>query len=368
MNRALVLARRGMGFVRPNPPVGAVVLRDGRIVGEGYHTAAGEDHAEIVALRAAGERARGASLFVTLEPCNHEGRTPPCVPAVIRSGISRVHIAASDPNPDSGAGAEALKQAGIEVIRGPGEREAAHLLAGFRSRLERRRPRFLLKMAASVDGRIASSGGDSRWISSPVSRAWVHRRRREADAIAIGSGTALRDDPALTTRHVRGRNPDRLVLDSRLRLSPEGRVWTENGTRRVAVTLEGASEERRKALQDRGVEVWTLPPDPRGKTVSLSALAERLGTEGYTNILVEGGGTLAGALFRDHLVDTAWIVVARHLLLGGGGPGWAEGLSVSAVPRALKIARTDLRRLGPDWLLTLVPESARGWDPETNHV
>ena len=367
MARALVLARRGMGRVRPNPPVGAVVVRDGIVVGEGYHQAAGKPHGEVRALREAGEKARRATLFVTLAPCNHEGRTPPCVEAIVGAGITRVHVATRDPNPESGSGDEALEKAGIRVVMGPGQRAAAFLTAGFASRIERKRPRFSLKMAVSLDGRIASAGGDSRWISSETARAWVHRRRREADGIVIGAETAARDNPALSTRAVSGRSADRFILDSQLRVSPGARVWTKNGVRRVAVSTQAASAENRETLERGGVEVWTLPDDAEGR-VDLTAFARRLGDEGYTNMLVEGGGTLAGALFRASLIDVVWLVTSRRLLLGGGGPGWTQGLSVTAVPRAVKIARADLRSLGPDWLTTVVPESAQWWDPETIHV
>jgi diaminohydroxyphosphoribosylaminopyrimidine deaminase/5-amino-6-(5-phosphoribosylamino)uracil reductase len=366
MNRALALARRGMGFVRPNPPVGAVLVRDGEIVGEGHHHTPGREHAEIVALRAAGERARGADLFVTLEPCNHEGKTPPCVPRLVEAGIRRVHIAARDPNPRSGSGARALEREGIPVEMGPGGRAAAHLIAGFRSHLERGRPRFALKVASSLDGRIATANGDSRWISSKIARAWVHRRRREADGILIGGGTARRDNPSLTTRHVTGRSPDRFVVDSNLRVSAGNKVWNDDGIRRVAAAVESAPSEAAAALTAKGVEVWRLPAGPSGR-VSLRALAERMGKDGYTNVLVEGGGTLAGAMLQEHLVDVVWIATG-NLLLGGRGPGWTEGLSVPAVARAVRISRTACRPLGPDWLMTLVPESAQWWDPESDHV
>ena len=367
MRRALVLARQGMGHVRPNPPVGAVVVRASVLVGEGYHREAGAAHAEIAALEQAGEKARGATLFVTLEPCDHHGRTPPCVPAIVEAGIARVHIASRDPNPHSGSGVEALREYGIEVILGPDRRRGAFLTAGFTSLLERKRPRFSLKLAVSLDGRIASAGGDSRWISSDISRAWVHRRRREADGIVVGAETAVRDNPALTVRAVSGRNPDRFVLDSRLRVSPGARVWKDDGTRRVAVTTVSAPVEKLDALVNKGVEVWAMRADEQDR-VALDDFAERLGKEGYTNMLVEGGGTLVGALFQAQLVDLAWLVTAPHLLLGGGGPGWTQGLEVSAVPRALRLSRSDVRELGPDRLTTLVPEAAQWWDPETSHV
>jgi diaminohydroxyphosphoribosylaminopyrimidine deaminase/5-amino-6-(5-phosphoribosylamino)uracil reductase len=367
MQRALVLARRGMGSVRPNPPVGAVLVREAQVVGEGFHHRAGKAHAEVLALAEAGEKAKGATLYVTLEPCNHQGRTPPCVPALLEAGVTRVVFAARDPNPVSAGGAQALRDAGVEVEEGPGRRQAAHLLAGFTSLVERKRPRFHLKMAASLDGRIATDSGQSRWISSEAARAWVHRLRRESDGVLIGTRTAELDNPALTTRSVAGRSPDRFVLDARLRLKPTARVWQENGARRVAIAGPDAPPEARAALEEKGVEVWETPAAEDGR-LDLRSLAERMGEEGYTNILVEGGGTLAGSLFEAQLVDVADVVLARHLILGGGGPGWAEGLRVPSVPRAVRVARSSIRPLGPDWRVTLVPEAAQWWDPETSHV
>ncbi len=363
MWRALALARRGMGETRPNPPVGAVLVKDGVVVGEGFHPRAGGPHAEVVALEAAGERARGATLYVTLEPCNHQGRTPPCAPALVERGVSRVHYAIEDPNPVSAGGAEALRRAGVEVHRGPLRQPAAHLLAGFASLTERKRPRFSLKVAVSLDGRLAIANGDSRWITSMSARAWVHRRRREADAILVGAGTVRRDNPALTTRLVRGHTPDRFVVDSKLSVRPDARIWNADGARRVAVTTEAAPEAARQALEAQGVEVWSLPAGDDGR-VPLRAFAARLGEEGYTNLLCEGGGVLAGSLFASHLVDVAWVMIAPNILLGGGGPGWTEGLRVPAVARGLRLARRELRPMGPDLLMTLVPESAQWWAPE----
>jgi diaminohydroxyphosphoribosylaminopyrimidine deaminase/5-amino-6-(5-phosphoribosylamino)uracil reductase len=344
-----------------------VVLGDGRIQGEDYHRAVGSEHAEILALRQAGDRAGGAVLVVSLEPCNHQGRTPPCVPAIVKAGIRRVVVGTRDPNPSSGHGLDALRDAGVEVAVSAEEGQARHLVAGFASLLERRRPRFFLKIAASLDGRIATASGDSRWISSEVARAWVHRRRREADGIMVGAGTALQDDPELTTRSVHGRSPDRIVVDSRLRTPAKARAWSPNGVRRIAATTAAASPEAKSALASRGVEVWELPPGPEGR-VDLPALAGRLGAEGYTNVLVEGGGGLAGALLEAHLVDTAWVALSRSLLLGGGGPGWSEGLHVPTVARGIRISRSAIRSLGPDWLVHFVPEFAQWWDAETGHV
>ncbi len=367
MKRALVLARRGLGLVHPNPAVGAVLVRDGQLVGEGYHRQRGGDHAEIAALKVAGDAARGATMYVTLEPCNHTGKTPPCAPRLVEAGVARVVIAHLDPNPDSGDGAQALRDAGIEVEVGPCAREAAYLVSGFASLMERGRPRFFLKLASTLDGRIASSGGDSRWISSPIARAWVHRRRREADAILVGAGTVRADNPALTVRHVKGRSPDRIVVDSTLSI-PEGRrILADSEQRRIVATTDAAPDASVSALEDRGVTVWRFPSTRAGR-VDLPSLARKLGEEGYTSVLVEGGGMLAGAMLQAHLADVVWLVLSRTLLLGGGGKGWTQGLDVPAVPRALQLSRTHLQSLGPDWLTTLVPQAAQWWDPETAHV
>ena len=367
MARALVLARRGMGATHPNPPVGAVVIQEGVVVGASFHHEAGAPHAEALALEQAGERSRGATLSVTLEPCNHEGRTPPCVGRIVQAGIRRVEIAVRDPNPVSNRGLEALQAAGVDVRLGRDERRARYLLAGFASRVERKRPRFTLKMAASLDGKIATASGDSRWISSDIARAWVHRRRREADAVLVGAGTVRADDPLLTTRNVRGRHPDRIVLDAALKTPVSAKVWKADGPRRIAVATESAPVAVRDGLLRQGVEVWILPESAPGR-IELSAVSERLGNEGYTNVLLEGGGTVAGAFIEAQLVDVIWLVISRHLLLGGGGPGWSEGLRVPSVTRALKVSRTSMESLGLDWLCTIVPEYAQWWDPETGHV
>jgi diaminohydroxyphosphoribosylaminopyrimidine deaminase / 5-amino-6-(5-phosphoribosylamino)uracil reductase len=367
MAMALVLARRGMGATRPNPPVGAVVTQEGAVVGTAFHGEAGAPHAEALALDAAGERARGATLCVTLEPCNHAGRTPPCVPRIVERGIRRVEIAVRDPNPLSNHGLDALRSAGVEVAIGRDARRARYLLAGFASRVERKRPRFALKMASSLDGKIASSSGDSRWISSDIARAWVHRRRREADAILVGRGTVRADDPLLSTRSVRGRNPDRIVLDTGLEIPASAKVWKADGPRRIAVASESAPAAAKAVLERSGVEIWSFP-ESAPRRLDLLKVAERLGDEGYTHVLVEGGGRVAGAFLEAQLVDTIWLVISRHVLLGGGGPGWSEGLRVPSVTRALKVSRSNIERLGPDWLCTIVPEYAQWWDPETGHV
>ena len=358
------MARRGMGQVHPNPPVGALVVREGRLVGEGWHRDYGGDHAEAAALKQAGSLAQGAEMFVTLEPCTHQGKTPPCTRAILEAGIQRVIICRRDVNPESGRGAEFLREQGVQVEFGFGNRQAAHLLAGFESWVARKRPRVALKLAASLDGRIASASGDSRWISSPESRAWVHRRRREADAVLVGAGTAIKDNPRLTVRAVSGKSPDRVVLDSLLKVPPTHRVWKEDGSARWVFTTELSAPEDRGALLDVGVRVEIVGSDEEGR-VSLSEVLAKLGENGYTNVFCEGGGTLSGAMLRDKLADVVWLMTAPRLVLGSGGPSWTDGLHSSRVARGLKLSRTEMRRLGTDWLITAVPEYAQWFDPQT---
>ncbi|NNF07074.1 MAG: bifunctional diaminohydroxyphosphoribosylaminopyrimidine deaminase/5-amino-6-(5-phosphoribosylamino)uracil reductase RibD, partial [Candidatus Eisenbacteria bacterium] len=336
MQMALALARRGMGAVFPNPPVGAVVVKDGAVVGRGFHQVPGEGHAEVNALKDAGAAAEGATLFVTLEPCNHQGKTPPCTEAILQAGIRRVVIARRDPNRGSNAGAAFLAAKGIDVSFGFGARESGYLLSGFAVSQLVKRPRFTLKVASSLDGKIASPKGDSKWISSPASRAWVHRRRREADAIAVGAETVLRDNPALTTRAVKGRSPHRIVFDSTLRTSPKARVYGEaGGVRRFVITTERAPKDNVEAFKQVGVEILETKATEQGR-VDLVQAARLLGELGMTNVLVEGGGHLGGALLKAGLIDQIYLFQSRNVLLGGGGPGWAEGLEVVSVPRAVK--------------------------------
>lgn len=324
MRRALAIARRGEGFVEPNPMVGAVVLSaTGEVVAEGWHERHGGPHAEVAALAAAGERARGATLVVTLEPCCHHGKTPPCTAAIVAAGIARVVVATGDPFPAvAGGGIAALRAAGIAIELGLMEAEARRLTAPFRKLVTTGTPWVIAKWAATRDGRVTRPGGD-RWISSPESRAIVHTLRSRVDAIAVGSGTALADDPLLTARPEQGpaagpaaRPLLRIVLDARGRLPSDSRLMRTARESPVLVAVgTAAPQERIAALEAAGCEVWCSPEaEPAGRFRGL--LAE-LGRRRLTNLLVEGGPTVFRTLFAADLVDEIWQFTAPTV---AGGP------------------------------------------------
>ena len=328
MRRAVELAARGRGAVEPNPQVGAVVATadgGGRIIGEGWHDRFGGPHAEVVALEAAGERARGATLYVTLEPCCHHGKTPPCTAAILAAGITRVVVAAGDPFPAvAGRGLDALRQGGVLVEIGLLGPEATRLTAPFRKLVTTGKPWVLAQWAMSLDGRIAAAAGQDRWISSLQSRALVHDLRSRIDAIAIGIGTALADDPLLTVRPEPGtspgpRRPLRIVFDSRGRLPRTSRLVRTAGESPLLVAVgPDAPADRTAALAAAGCEVWrSTEPDP---TARATALLRELGSRRLTNMLVEGGPTVLGSLFAAGEVDEFWAFIAPRIL-GGLGTG-----------------------------------------------
>jgi diaminohydroxyphosphoribosylaminopyrimidine deaminase/5-amino-6-(5-phosphoribosylamino)uracil reductase len=319
MTRALELARRGEGRVEPNPMVGAVLaVRDaaGRveIVAEGWHAAFGGPHAEAVAIAAAGPRARGATLYVTLEPCCHHGKTPPCTDTVIAAGVGRVVVAARDPFPAvNGGGIAALERAGLRVETGLLEPEAVRLTAPFRRLVTEGRPWAIAKWAMSLDGAIATGRSDQRWISSAVSRGLVHELRGRCDAILVGIGTALADDPLLTARPAGPRAPVRIVLDSMARLPPSSRlVRTARETPVLVAVGPEAPADRLATLAEAGCEVWVGPAGD-GPT-RLAALLRDLGSRGHTNLLVEGGPRVLASFFRARLVDEVWTFVAPRII------------------------------------------------------
>ena len=331
MRRALELAEHGRGLTAPNPIVGAVLVRGGRVVGEGWHRALGESHAEVEALARAGAAARGATLYVTLEPCVHWGRTPPCVDALLAAGIARCVVAQRDPDPRvNGRGLKTLRAAGVEIELGLLAGEAAGQLAGYRRAQATGRPRVTWKVASSLDGRIADVRGRSQWITGREARADGHRLRAASDAIVIGAGTARADDPRLTARHggedtKRRSQPLRVVVDSRLSLPPRLKLFSPPLARGTVVACTAAAPAaRERALAARGVTVWRLPA--ARLRVSLPALAERLATEGRHEVLLEGGGTLGASFVREKLVQRIVLYTAPFVL--GGGLSWCNGLSV----------------------------------------
>ena len=400
MARALQLAALGRLSTFPNPRVGAVVVAgNGEVVGEGWHQRAGEAHAEVFALRAAGERARGADLYVTLEPCSHHGRTPPCADAVIAAGIRRVIVAMQDPNPlVSGRGLDRLRAAGITVETGVMQAAACRLNRGFVSRMERGRPFVTLKLGASLDGRTAMASGESQWITSAEARADVHRLRAEAGAVLTSSETVLADDPQLTVRELSGfgplsrlrervvpqapgegqpdmlsaasdptlsprlrrdslpqagertlvgRQPDRIVLDSSARVPVGAKVWNP-GARRFWLST------RAPASVPEGVELLTVSESESGHLDLAAALAV-LGNAAVNEVLVECGPRLAGALLQANLVDELLIYLAPSLL-GSEARGLAALPGFDRLDQRLRLRYTDVRQIGPDLKITAVPE------------
>ena len=353
MARALEVARRALGSVSPNPAVGAVVVKDGNIVGEGHTCPPGGDHAEVVALKQAGANAEGATLYSTLEPHQYHGRTPPCTDAIIRAGIRHVHYAVDDPNPKvSGRGAETLRSAGIEVSTGEMEAEANELIEAFSKHVKHGRPFVIAKYAMSADGKIAARSGDARWVTGPESRAHVHRLRAQCDAIMVGVGTVLADDPRLTARdddgHTRERQPLRVIVDSAGRTPRDASLLREPGQTLIATA--GPELVYGRSLAVTGAEVLSLP-GPAGK-VDLVALLETLGQRNVTSVLIEGGGTLMGSLFDLGLVDKVLAFIAPKIIGGMSAPGPVGGRGIEEMSKSLALERTRWQQYGNDMLLT----------------
>ena len=350
MQRALALAQRGWGRVAPNPLVGCVIVRDGALVGEGWHTEYGRPHAEVEALRAAGEAARGATAYVTLEPCSHFGKTPPCTLALTEAGVRRVVFAAADPNPKAAGGAEVLREAGIEVVGGVEEqaaRDGNFVFFHMHSPLGKQRPYVALKLALTLDARVADRDGRSVWITGDEARAQVHRLRAGFDAVAVGIGTALADDPLLTVRGPTEPRvpPTRIVFDHALRLPVESKLVQSAAEVPVwVVASAAASTERRDALESRGVHVIEAETTQDGLW--------RLAEAGVRSVLVEGGGGLASALLKAGVVDRLCIFYAP-LLLGPEGLPAFGGVASPPISDAARWRRLGTEAFGPDTLITL---------------
>jgi diaminohydroxyphosphoribosylaminopyrimidine deaminase / 5-amino-6-(5-phosphoribosylamino)uracil reductase len=349
MARALRLAAKGMYTTDPNPRVGSVVVKDGVVIGEGWHQRAGEAHAEVLAIAQAGERARGADVFITLEPCNHYGRTPPCTDALLRARVRRVVCAMQDPNPlTDGKGIERLRAAGVDVEVGVLEAQALALNPGFVSRLRRGRPLIRVKIGASLDGRIATAGGESRWITSSAARTDVQRLRARSSAVVTGIGTVLADDPALSVRAWDiGRQPLRVVLDSQLRTPPAAKLLRQPGRTLIATASDDA--ERAQALTAAGAEIARLPGvDGR---VDPAQLARFLAKFGVNEVLIEAGPGVAGAFLSAGLVDELVVYVAPALL-GDAGRGMFHLPALRTLGDRYELQVTDLRAVGNDWRVT----------------
>ncbi|KAB2954465.1 bifunctional diaminohydroxyphosphoribosylaminopyrimidine deaminase/5-amino-6-(5-phosphoribosylamino)uracil reductase RibD [Heliorestis acidaminivorans] len=359
MQRAIELALRGKGKTSPNPLVGAVIVKDGQIVGEGYHQKAGTAHAEIHALAQANEEARGSTLYVTLEPCSHYGRTPPCTEAILKAGVKKVVMAMLDPNPQvAGKGMEKLRHEGVEVQVGLLSQETAEINQPFLTWITAQRPHVLAKWAMTVDGKIATLSGDSRWISCPTSRQLVHQWRQDKDAILVGIGTVLADDPQLTTRladfdptfdQSEQRHPLRVILDSKGRTPLTAKVLKAEGKTLIAVT-EQAPLEKVKALEAIGATVWLCPQNEKGR-IDLPSLMARLGQAGITSLLVEGGSSVHGAFLEDKLVDQIAVFIAPKLVGGATAPSPVGGGGVELMSQAWLVKRWRGQPSGEDYLL-----------------
>jgi len=355
MTLALRLAAKGQGKTSPNPMVGAVVVSNGRIVGQAYHHAAGQPHAEALALRQAGSRARGATLYVTLEPCSHlKKRTPPCVPAVIQAGIRRVVVAMRDPNPAvSGKGLAQLRQAGLSVTVGIAGKEAKALNQAYRYWIVTKRPYVTLKAGMTLDGQIATARGESKWITGRQSRRDVHRLRSTVDAVMVGIGTVLFDNPSLTARRPPGltglasTQPTRIVVDSHLRIARSARILTQQSrAKTIIATTKAASQARCRALERQGIEVLRLPS--LAGRVSLTHLLTALGQRRMMSVMVEGGGELNAALLKAKLVNHVRLYVAPTLLGGTQSKGVIGGMSPHRLADAWKLTQVRTRVLGTD--------------------
>ncbi len=349
MARALALAERGRYSADPNPRVGCVIVREGEVVGEGWHRRAGDDHAEIEALRSGGECVRGGTVYLTLEPCSHTGRTGPCAPELAKAGLSRVVIAMEDPNPQvGGEGRRILEKAGVRVESGLLVDEAAALNAGFVSRMTRGRPRVTLKLGASLDGRTAMASGESQWITATGAREDVQRLRAESSAVLTGVGTLLADDPSLNVRSARydtgGRQPLRVVIDSQLRTPPSARLLSLPGDTLIARGEDGADSSR-EALIAAGAVVISCPGN--NKRVDLGALLTELGVRECNDVLVEAGPRLAGSFVREDLVDQFVFYLAPSLL-GSAARGMFDLPGLEKMADKVQLEFVEVRDVGPD--------------------
>lgn len=359
MRLALRLARRGQGATSPNPLVGAVVVRRGEVVGRGWHARLGEPHAEAMALKRAGEKARGAEIYVTLEPCCHHGRTPPCTDAILASGVRRLVAAMRDPFPlVNGKGFAALRRRGVRVDVGCLEEESASLNAAYIKRVTTAYPYVTLKAALSLDGRIAAPSGESQWLTGAAARRQVQLLRAEVDAIAVGVGTVLADNPRLTVRIPRRRRPMRIVFDAKLRTPTDARLLNDGGGSVILVARTDASRERSERLREAGAGILRVPGARDGEGVSLRPALRALAHEGVNHILVEGGGRLATSLLAERLVDRLVLFYAPILL--GGERLLVGNLGIPRLKQAPRVQEAAWRRVGDDiWFTGILKSRAQ---------
>lgn len=353
MRRALELACKGKGLVNPNPMVGAVIVKDNKIIGEGFHEYFGGNHAEVNALNMAGENAKGAEIYVTLEPCSHFGKTPPCAIALVKAGIKKVIIAMKDPNPIvSGRGIKILQDNGIEVVVGVLYKEALKLNEVFVKYITTKRPYVVMKTASTLDGKISTVTGESRWISSEVSREYVHHLRNEMMGIMVGIGTIIADNPLLTTR-IDGeicKSPTAIIVDSKLRLPINSKILETLKHRRIIIGVtEEADEAKVRQLEEMGVSIIKTPL--KNKRVDLNFLMTKIGEAGIDSILLEGGSTLNFSCLRENIVDKVMCFIAPIILGGEKAKTSVGGSGIEFLSEAVKVSNIKLKSIGQDILI-----------------
>jgi diaminohydroxyphosphoribosylaminopyrimidine deaminase/5-amino-6-(5-phosphoribosylamino)uracil reductase len=345
IQRCLELAQQASGQTAPNPLVGAVIVQNQQIVGEGYHPQAGQPHAEVFALRAAGEQAKGAIIYVNLEPCSHYGRTPPCADALIAAGVSRVVVGMVDPNPQvSGRGIERLRAAGISVTVGVAEADCRELNEGFIHRMVHQQPFGILKYAMTLDGKIAASTGHSAWVTSPAARTWVHHLRRGCDAVIVGGNTVRQDNPLLTS-HGQGHNPLRVVLSRSLDLPAQAQLWQTDVAPTLVFTTDQVEMARRQILQNQGVEVISLPD------LTPAAVRQVLYQRGCLTVLWECGGRLAAAAIAEGAVQKVLAFIAPKIIGGTSAASPIGDLGLTQMTQALPLEKVRWRSVGVDLLV-----------------
>jgi len=358
MEQALSLAEKAKGRTTPNPLVGAVVVKDGQVVGQGYHQKAGGPHAEVFALDEAGEKAQGATIYVTLEPCSHYGRTPPCTKKIIAAGIKKVVVAMIDPNPKvAGRGIEQLKHAGIEVVVGVEEEKARALNEVFLKYITTGQPFVILKTGMSLDGKIATKTGESRWITGPEARAYVHQIRDEVDAIMVGIGTVMHDNPQLTTRlpDCKAKDPIRVIVDSKGQIPLDAQVLNlQSQTRTIVAATSQIPPKKIELLQEKGAQVLII--EEQDGQVNMHKLLEQLGKLEITSILLEGGSTLNGTMVREKLIDKIFFFIAPKIISGRNAPGPIGGDGIENLEEALFLKQGQMKRVGDDWLIEAYPD------------
>jgi diaminohydroxyphosphoribosylaminopyrimidine deaminase / 5-amino-6-(5-phosphoribosylamino)uracil reductase len=350
MKEVLHLAKKGRGRTSPNPMVGAIIVKGGKVIGRGYHARAGDPHAEILSLQEAGGKAKGGVLYINLEPCTHFGRTPPCAPRVIEAQVKRVVIGMEDPNPKvKGKGIFVLREAGIDVEVGILEKECRRLNEAFCKYIVKKEPFVVLKVASTLDGRIATRRGDSQWITGEAARRFVHQLRDRVDGVLVGIGTILKDDPMLTARVRGGHDPYRIVLDSRLRISEKARVFERSPSRVIIATTREGSKEKKKRLERKGVRVLVL--DSKEGRVDLKACLKRLGSVGIMTLLVEGGSIVNGSFFDERAVDKFYLFFSPKWMGDPEAPGIFGGQGVRDLAEVTHLRQIHSRRMGEDFLL-----------------